>query len=352
MSLVSDKLARQRAYDPGVDVPGIHLDANESFLPLPAALAETVAARVAALNFNRYPDPLGRGVCAAFGRYYGVDARFVTPGNGSDELITLLYNVFLRRGDQVLLALPDFSMYPIYAGLAEIGVEALEKNEALAFDPDALIARARETRVKLVLFSNPCNPTSQGISAADALRIADSLPDTLVVVDEAYMDFWDEAIVREAPGRKNLIVLKTLSKVGLAAIRLGFAVANETLSGYMRTAKSPYNVNSLTQAAGQAVLEEEQALRAATAAIRASRDALRRGLLPLAGERLRVYPAHANFVTVGSPNAKALHARLLEKGVSVRCVGERLLRITAGSETENGALLAALAAGLKEEVPA
>lgn len=350
MSLVSEKLARQRAYDPGVDVPGIHLDANESFLSLPASLAEAVAARVAVQQFNRYPDPLGRGVCKAFGAYYGVDARFVTPGNGSDEIITLLYNVFLRRGDRVLLALPDFSMYPIYAGLAEIGVEALQKNDALTFDPDALIARAREKRVNMVLFSNPCNPTSQGISAADALRVADSLPDCLVVVDEAYMDFWDEAIVCEAPGRKNLIVLKTLSKVGLAAIRLGFAVASETLTGYMRAAKSPYNVNTLTQVAGQAVLEEEKALRAATAAIRASRDALYQGLLPLAEEGLRVYHAHANFVTVESPRAQALHAGLLKQGISVRCVGETLLRITAGSEYENEALLAALAACVKGNV--
>lgn len=342
MSLVSEKLAGQRRYDPEVEVDGIHLDANESFLPLPPALTETIARRVAALPFNRYPDPLGRGVCRAFGEYYGVDARFVTPGNGSDELITLLLNVFLQKGDRALLTLPDFSMYPIYAGLAEVETAVLPKDDALQFDADALIVLAREQQVKLVLFSNPCNPTSQGIPAADVLKIADSLS-CLVAVDEAYMDFWDEAVVREAPKRENLIVLKTLSKVGLAGIRLGFAVANEQLTDYMRTAKSPYNVNALTQAAGEAVLAEQTSLRAATAAIRASRDGLYAALRPFEGLGLRVFPAHANFVTVGSKDASALHRALLARGVSVRCIGGRLLRITAGAPEENQKLTAALA---------
>lgn len=347
MSLVSEKLARLKPYDPETATGGIHLDANESFVPLPDNLREEIGKRVAAVAFNRYPDPLGTAVSEAFGAYYGVDARYVTPGNGSDELITLLFNVLLSKGDRALLVTPDFSMYPLYCTLAEIEPVMLQKDAALQFDADALIALAREKNVRMVLFSNPCNPTSQGIAAADVLKIVDAL-DCLVVVDEAYMDFWDEAIVQEAPKHKNCIVLKTLSKVGLAGIRLGFAVANDRLTAYLRAAKSPYNVNALTQIAGETVLAEKQSLQSAVAQIRASRDALYNALLPLAANDLRVFPAHANFVTVQTSQADALHQALLTQQVSVRCIGGSLLRVTAGSPEENQTFLQIFQTSLKE----
>lgn len=347
MSLVSEKLARLKPYDPDTATGGIHLDANESFVPLPDSLRAEISKRVAAVAFNRYPDPLGTAVCEAFGAYYGVDARYVTPGNGSDELITLLFNVLLSKGDRALLVTPDFSMYPLYCTLAEIEPVMLPKDAALQFDVDGLIALAREKNVRMVLFSNPCNPTSQGIPAADVLKIVDAL-DCLVVVDEAYMDFWDETIVREAAKHENCIVLKTLSKVGLAGIRLGFAVANDRLTAYLRAAKSPYNVNALTQIAGEIVLAEKQSLQVAVAQIRASRDVLYNALLPLAQDSLRVFPARANFVTVQTAQADAMHEALLAQGISVRCIGGNLLRITAGSLEENKAFLQAFHTSLKE----
>ncbi len=347
MSLVSEKLARLRPYDPDTAAGGIRLDANESFVPLPESLRMEIGRRVSSLAFNRYPDPLGAAVCEAFGAYYGVDARFVTPGNGSDELITLLFNVLLGKGDRALLVTPDFSMYRQYCALAEIEPVFLQKDHALQFDVDELIALARAKQVRMVLFSNPCNPTSQGIPAADVLKIVDAL-DCLVVVDEAYMDFWDEAVLHEAPTRKNCIVLKTLSKIGLAGIRLGFAVANDCLSAYLRAAKSPYNVNMLTQITGEAVLAEKKALQNAVGRIRVSRDALYAALLPFAPDGLRVFPARANFVTLRTPAAAALHQALRSRGVSVRCIGGELLRITAGAPDENQVFIQAFTACVKE----
>lgn len=347
MNFVSEKLACLRPYDPGTSADGIHLDANESFVPLPDSLREVISRRVSALAFNRYPDPLGAAVSEAFGAYYGVDARFVTPGNGSDELITLLFNVLLEKGDRALLVTPDFSMYPHYGALAEIEPVFLQKDHALRFDADELIALARAEQVRMVLFSNPCNPTSQGIPAADVLKIVDSL-NCLVVVDEAYMDFWDESIIREAPMRENCIVLKTLSKIGLAGIRLGFAVANDRLSAYLRAAKSPYNVNALTQIAGEAVLAEKSTLQSAVAQICTSRDALYTALLSFAQNGLHVFFARANFVTLRTPDAPALHQALQSRGVSVRCVGGELLRITAGAPEENQLFIQAFAACVKE----
>lgn len=349
MNLVSEKLARLKPYDPDMAVSGIHLDANESFIPLPESLRESIGQRIWEAEYHRYPDPLGMAVCKAFGAYYGVDAKHVTLGNGSDELITLLFNVLLEKGDRALLVAPDFSMYPHYCALAEVESIVLQKDANLEFDPDALIALAKEKQVQMVLFSNPCNPTSQGISAVDVMKIVNAL-DCLIVVDEAYMDFWDEAIVREAPRHSNCIVLKTLSKVGLAGIRLGFAVANDQLTAYLRAAKSPYNVNMLTQIAGEVVLAEKQSLQNAVERIRASRDALYTSLAQLKDANLRVFPAHANFVTLETEQADALHTALRARGVSVRCISGRWLRVTAGTPDENRVFLDALQAGLEEGV--
>ena len=161
------------------------------------------------------------------------------------------------------------------------------------------------------------------------------------------MDFWNEAIYQEAPKRKNCIVLKTLSKVGLASVRLGFAIANNQLSIYLRTAKSPYNVNTLTQIVGETVLLESNYLHSATQQICASRDALYNALKPYNGPFMHVFPAHANFVTIQTLYAEKIQKKLRERGISIRCIGQ-LLRITAGTLKENQILVNTFSSCIKE----
>lgn len=341
---VCDKLRALAAYDPDINTCKIHLDANESFLELPDGLKHRIADRIAGLSYNRYPDPLASGACDAFARRMSISAEYVTAGNGSDELLSILFNCFLSRGDCALITRPDFSMYSIYCSLAQARPAVLGKRGDLSFDPDGMIALAKESGAKLVIFSNPCNPTGLGITAAEVLRICDSV-DALVVVDEAYMDFWDQSVLREAPGRDNLMVLKTCSKIGFAAARLGFAVANRTLTGYLRAAKSPYNVNSLTQLAAEELLGDPRYLDDAVAKIKASRDELYDAMRALASkypDKLEVFATHTNFVTARSQSAKELHQELRMGGVSVRMLDGGLLRITAGTEKENAAVVSLL----------
>ena len=113
------------------------------------------------LDFNRYPDPLAEKVVTAFADYYGINPKYVTAGNGSDELIFLIEAAFMEKGDRMLCVAPDFSMYKFYSSICEVECDTFIKSDDLSIDTDALIEKVNRDNIKLLLFSNPCNPTGQ-----------------------------------------------------------------------------------------------------------------------------------------------------------------------------------------------
>ncbi len=354
MYQLCEKVRDMTPYTPLTGEYPVRLDANESFCTPPDWLRRKMADAAAAVSFSRYPDPLAAELCAAFAAYHGLDPATVTAGNGSDELISIIAACFLQTGDRVVVPAPDFSMYAFYSALYEKRVVELGKDERLAFTADAVIEAVRESGASAVFFSNPCNPTGQGLGREEVRKIVTQV-DALVVLDEAYMDFWDEPLLPEAARYDNLIVLKTCSKaLGMAALRLGFAVANPTLTGALRAVKSPYNVGAVTQAVGRTVLEEQAYLRECNAAILRQRDALYAALTAL-NDRLalgwRIWPTKTNFVLFRTPDSPRLQKKLLERGVAVRCLGD-CLRVTAPSPEELPVLLAALEACVKGEADA
>ena len=182
------------------------------------------------IDYNRYPDPYATELCSAFANYYGISPENVTVFNGSDELITLLMTTFMMAGEALVTVEPDFSMYRFYASLAELKCVSVPKNEDLTINIDTVIKTVNESGARGVVFSNPCNPTSKGISREDVIKLITSV-DALVIMDEAYMDFWDSSVLDLVNDYDNLIVMRTASKaIGAAAIRLGFAVANKVNS--------------------------------------------------------------------------------------------------------------------------
>lgn len=341
--IICEKLKRLSPYEPDVDDCPIRLDANESCMELTDEMKKKISEKMLSLQYNRYPDPLATEICRMFGAIYGIPARFVTAGNGSDELISLLFGVFVQHGEKVLMTEPDFSMYKIYCSAYECKPVVLGKKGDLTFSSDDMIELANSEKVRLIIFSNPCNPTGQGISREDVLKIAEKT-NCLVAVDEAYMDFWDQSVLDCATSAENLIVLKTCSKIGFAAARLGFAVSNSTLTDYFRAAKSPYNVNSLTQAAASVFLSDKAYLDGVVDAIKRSRDRLFKSL-KLLEERFKpkmyVYDTHTNFVLVRFDDSFAVFKMLKSFGISVRLISG-CLRITAGTESENRNLIFAL----------
>ncbi|RKJ40702.1 histidinol-phosphate aminotransferase family protein [Acutalibacter sp. 1XD8-33] len=336
MYQLNGKLRALRAYEPVDGGDCVHLDANESFLELPEEVAAESKALIDRLAFNRYPDPAAGELCGAFARYYGVDPRLVTAGNGSDELISVLFSGFLMRGETFATLEPDFSMYAQGGALAEARHVPIQKRD-FRVDVDEVIETCRREGVRMLIFSNPCNPTSIVLPREEVHRLIRGV-EGLVVLDEAYMDFSGQSLLDEAEDYENLIILRTCSKaMGMAALRLGFAVCREELAQALRAAKSPYNVNALSQGIGAAALNRPQLLRSALETVLASRRDLLAGLEELGRKypgRFRLLPCDTNFAALDMPGAKEAQEALLSRGVAVRFTGG-LLRVTCGKPQEN-----------------
>lgn len=202
----------------------------------------------------------------------------------------------------------------------------------------------REQNVKLLIFSNPCNPTSLGLGREEVRRLITSV-DALVVLDEAYMDFWDQSLLPEFDKYDNLLILRTCSKAfGGAALRLGFAVGSLPLTNALKAVKSPYNLNSFTQAAGAALLRRKEESKAALQEILASKTQLLQDVKSLSEKfpgQMEVFESDTNFVFIRTEKYAEIFQYMLENGIAIRKF-PGYLRITAGNPGENQAVLKVL----------
>lgn len=324
----------------------IHLDANENYADIPEWLKDKVAENIKKVNFNRYPDVMADKLVEKYSAVIGVDKNKIVCGNGSDELINIIMNSFLSKGDKAVAFIPDFSMYSFYGEIIEADMFSIEKNaEDFSVDLNRIAELVKREKIKLVIFSNPCNPSGQLIEKCAVEKFLCECP-CLVVVDEAYMDFSNDpegsTLCREEYFDKypNLIILKTLSKAyGLASLRLGFMLSSQYYIDIIKATKSPYNVNSLSQAAGETVLSEPEFLKERIAQLKLWKAELQDKLLSLLSDKSRfmVYSTQTNFIYIKTEEAKEIYAYLLNRGIKVRLM-EGFLRITSGSAEENETL--------------
>ena len=343
MYQLNDKIKNLVPYEPISGTYDIRLDANECPDNLPEEIRAQFAQKVRDIAFNRYPDPLASSLVNSFAEYYDVDPAMVTAGNGSDELIFLIESAFMQKGDKMLVVSPDFSMYNFYSSICEVSCRSFLKGSSLEIDVDALIETVNREKIDLVIFSNPCNPTGKGITRAEAKKLVKSVG-ALVILDEAYMDFWTESLLDEVGAYSNLIIFRTASKlVGSAALRLGFAVANPTISRAIKAVKSPYNVNSVSQALGEIVYRQKEYLQKRQKMIVNNKEMLYNGLTEIADAQddMIVYSSVANFVFVKTDRSREIWEYLKSRSIVVRLMGE-YLRITAGTADEVASVLRAL----------
>ncbi|HEX4885531.1 MAG TPA: histidinol-phosphate transaminase [Casimicrobiaceae bacterium] len=324
----------------------VQLHANENAHPLPYAIRRALAAAVGRVPLNRYPDGAGDVVKQALAAALPVPAgAAIVLGNGSDELIQLLTTVVARPGASVLAPEPTFVMYRIYAKQAGVPYVAVPLRPEFTLDEDAMLAAIARERPALVWLASPNNPTGHRTPLASIERILGAAPG-VVVVDEAYADFGDASLLPRVLEFPNLVVLRTLSKVGLAGARLGYAVAHPAWIAEIDKVRSPYNVNALTQAVVPVVLEHAAVLVEQVGAIRAERLKLAEALARRPG--VTVFPSDANFLMVRVPDADAWAAHLKARRILVKNLDgshrslDNCLRITVGTPDENVALLAAL----------
>ncbi len=343
--ILCDKVRNLSPYEPIMGEYRIRLDANESFLSLSPSIRAKIEQIAKNLDYNRYPDPYAAQLCSRYAAVYGLSPDNLTVGDGSDELISIINGCLLQKEDTVLTVSDDFSMYAFYSALSEHPILIQQKGEDFRLDIEESIRIIRENNVRMMIFSNPCNPTGRGLPREEVRRLV-TATEALIVLDEAYMDFWDQSLLDEVNRYDNLIILKTCSKaIGLASLRVGFAVANKTLTRTLRAVKSPYNVGMLPQAVAAAVLSEPDYLLDCKNALITSREQLETGLKELALRYPqileKVYDSVTNFVFIKTKSAAEIQSALQQRSIAVRMF-KGYLRISAGSPEENRAVLQAL----------
>jgi histidinol-phosphate aminotransferase len=328
----------------------VKLDANEN--PYPPLSDGALSADV-----NRYPEPQPAHLKSAMAALYGVGADELIVTRGADDAIDVLVRTFCRPGmDAISICPPTFAAYAHFALLQGARVIEAPLGANFDLDPDALIARLKsEANLKLAFLCSPNNPTGNVVAPADILRIADALPDLILVLDEAYIEFAEvESLAAEATRRPNLVVLRTLSKAfGLAGARIGAAIGNPELIALAARALPPYPLPSLSIAAAAAALAPARRPihQERIARIKADRAGLATRIAAAPGvSNIRAGGANFLFLEVAEP--AALADRLRRAGVRVRFRPNAApggVRVSIGTENENAALLAAL--GLAGKAP-
>ena len=297
--------------------------------------------------YNRYPDPLQLELKAAISKVKGVPADNIFLGNGSDEAIDLPYRCFCEPGvDNVVAIEPTYGMYKVCADINGVEYRPVLLDENYQITAERLLA-ATDNHTKLIWLCSPNNPTGNNLQREEIVKVIETF-EGLVIVDEAYSDFSSQRPLRsELSKYPNLIVLNTMSKAwGCAAIRLGMAFASEEIISIFNKVKYPYNVNQLTQEQALEALKDPFEVDKWVKILLEERsrmiDAFK--LLPICE---KVFPTDANFFLAQMTDAVKIYNYLVDKGIIVRNrhriqLCQNCLRITIGTKTENGELIAAL----------
>ncbi len=325
----------------------LKLDANESPYPIPLEIRAQLASELLNSNdFHRYPDSDADSLRDALTKHLNVDRDNILIGNGSDELLHIITTAFASPRDKVLCPCPGFGMVSYYARLAgAVPVDYYLDNE-FQYQAEEIELAARIYNPKILHICTPNNPTGSVLPVSDICRIAENF-DGIVVVDEAYYEFYGESMVPYINDYPNVAVLRTFSKaMGMAGLRVGYLVCSKDLAAEIYKVKPPYNCNSFSQRTAELILEHSEIFKKRTAEIIEAREWLYQALDGLRG--VKPYPSHANFILVKVKDGRAVYEGLLEKGILVRLfegseVLNNHLRITIGRLEDNKFILHSLA---------
>jgi histidinol-phosphate aminotransferase len=335
----------------------LKLDAMENPHELPEKLRKEMAQKMVQTQLNRYPAPdlptledalrqssqIPRGAAILF-------------GNGSDEIIDILIRTCCDPGDVVLSPVPTFVMYEVSAKWAHARFVGVDLQPDFSLNMPAMLRAISVNKPKVVFLAYPNNPTGLALREAEILQII-QVCEGLVVVDEAYEPFADQSFMDKVLQFPNVVVIRTLSKMGLAGIRLGYLAGSKAWVEQINKVRPPYNVNVLTRVAAQCALEHYDVLEKQADRLKTNRAALAVALVKLGkqvGVSLEVFPSQANFLLFRVPNATAVFEGLKTRGILIKNVGKlhellhNCLRVTVSTKEEHIQFLTGLKAVLTE----
>lgn len=324
---------------------GVKLDGNESPFSLPQEIQKKVDKALKEIEVNRYPDSEAERLIEITSKVSEFPADGILLGNGSDELIGMLITTLTNGSGKVLCPTPSFSMYKLTA--LSMGAQVLEVDLDQKFDIDlkATIEVIEKHDPDIIFLASPNNPTGNMYSAGKIAEII-SVSKGVVVVDEAYSDFSGYTFLPLVKECENLVILRTLSKVGFAALRVGMLFGNQNLVKEINKVRYPYNINSLSQAVSRVVLENHEFVSESIQLIIRERDRVFSALTNI--KAIRAYESDANFIFFKVEDADSLFSELVEKDILIRNFNrpgrlQNCMRVTIGTPKENDLFLCALA---------
>ncbi len=348
--IIRSEILALKAYHVPAASGMVKLDAMENPYRLPDAVRGELGAVAGAAEINRYPDPGAQRLKARLRAALRVPAGAeLVLGNGSDEIIQMLTMAVARPGAVVLGVEPAFVMFRMIATFCGVRFAGVPLRADFSLDADAVLAAIKAEQPALIFIAWPNNPTGNLFDAVAIERIIDAASG-IVVIDEAYHAFAQQTFMDRLPRCPNLLVMRTLSKSGLAGLRLGVLAGAPAWLAHIDKVRLPYNVNVLTQLAAEKILQHDALLDEQAAMLRAGREQLQTALRGVPG--VTAFPSAANFILFRLPHASAVFERLKQQGVLIKNLDGShpaladCLRVTVGTPEENAQFIAALRAAV------
>jgi histidinol-phosphate aminotransferase len=344
-TLIKKELREQEGYRVDVIPYRTRMDANESPFSLPPLLKRKLFKEMKNIALNRYPEPGAPLIRKRFAEHYGIADDMIMIGNGSDELIQILCSALVNSSSSIMVPIPTFVMYRIIATNTGHTIAEVPLNASFDLDLQTMLTRIATDTPVLTFLSYPNSPTSNCFSQESVKAIIEASRG-IVVVDEAYGSFAGKTFLPLLKKYDNLVILKTLSKVGLAAMRIGFLIASPPLVHELDKVRLPYNINALSQVAAGFYLDHIDIFSDQTREIVASREELLSALGEI--EAVHPYPSDANFIFFSCDfDTDNIYSLLIREGILIKNLNspgvlKNCMRVTVGNREENQELIKAL----------
>ena len=340
--LISKKVKNLKAYQVEDVKEGIKLHANENPYPTSPEFTKIILNYLKNLDLNRYPDPDCKILKKTISNRIETPTNQLIIGNGSDELIQNLMQVFCNEGDTIAFPDPTFAMYSIIAKGMGLKVETYPLNSEWDFKAKNLLKFLISTNTRVVFISYPNNPTGNCFSKNEIQELIENFQG-IVVLDEAYYDFSGITFLDQMQDHNNLVILRSLSKIGLAGLRVGYGIFPSELADEINKVRMPYNSNSISQIAAAELLNNFSLVQSQIDSIKIERNRLLKELSKM--KSITAFPSDSNFILFKvANNGNRLFYDLMKNGILIRNLGSHpmlnnCLRVTIGTKFENDQFL-------------